>query len=250
MMNAIRAEWIKLRTIRSTWVLLFVSIGLTLLISIPISMFAIKAQDTFDRGSGSMINVLLLGVALATSLLGVVSTLLASGEFRFTIRQTFAAEPNRLRVFAAKVITSVGATAAVGAAMIALALGSSALILKIRHIGISFDNQGWSVAIGAWLYLILFSLAGLAIAFIIRHSAGAIVALLVWSLLLEGIVLLMATAWFKWFARYLPFNAGQRMSSFQDNTILFGRWNGGVYFAGFVAVLLALGAFLVNRRDA
>jgi ABC-2 type transport system permease protein len=250
MMNAIRAEWIKLRTIRSTWVLLFVSIGLTLLISLPISIFAIKADTEFDRGSQSMITVLLFGVALSTSLLGVVSTLLASGEFRFTIRQTFAAEPKRMRVFAAKVITSVGATAVVGAAMIALALGSSALILKIRDVPISFANQGWSVAIGSWLYLILFSLAGMAIAFIIRHSAGAIVALLVWSLLLEGIVFLMATAWFKWFARYLPFSAGQRMSAFRDDTNLFGRWNGGLYFAGFVAVLLAFGAFLMNRRDA
>ena len=248
MMNAIRAEWIKLRTIRSTWVLLIVSVIITLLISTLISMYGIDRQD--GTGNVSMISKVLIGVSLSTSLLGVVATLLASSDFRFTIRQTYAAEPRRLRVFAAKVITSACATGAVGAFMIGLALGSSALILKARGMQLSFDKQGWSVAIGAWLYLVLFCLAALAIAHIIKHSAGAIVTLLVWTLIVENILIVMSMSWFKWMTRYFPFSAGQRLVTYQDDTQLFGRWTGGLYFAGVIGLLFLLGAFLIQRRDA
>ena len=98
--------------------------------------------------------------------------------------------------------------------------------------------------------MILFSLAGLAIAHIIRHSAGSIVTLLVWSLVLENILLALSLAFFKSGTRYLPFNAGQRLYNGGDDTQLFSRWNGGLYFAGFVAVLLGIGALFVQRRDA
>ena len=134
--------------------------------------------------------------------------------------------------------------------MIGLALGSSALILKARGMQLSFDKQGWSVAIGAWLYLVLFCLAALAIAHIIKHSAGAIVTLLVWTLIVENILIVMSMSWFKWMTRYFPFSAGQRLVTYQDDTQLFGRWTGGLYFAGVIGLLFLLGAFLIQRRDA
>jgi hypothetical protein len=50
--------------------------------------------------------------------------------------------------------------------------------------------------------------------------------------------------------RWLPFTAGGRLTNFNDDTLLLGRWTGGLYFAAWVAALLALGAYLLKRRDA
>ena len=251
MMNAIRAEWIKLRTITSTWVLLIVSIVLTLFFSTLLA-FVSNRDSGGRRGDGPAptIETMLTGVGLATFLVGVVAVLLASGDFRFTIRPTFAAEPRRLRVLLAKMVVVVVASALSGAVMITLALGTSSFILKRRGISLDFNSGGRSTAVGLLLYMMLFSLAGLAIGNLVRHSAGAIVVLILWPLLVESILGGLSRNWFSWLTRWLPFAAGQRMISFADDTLLFGQWTGGAYFAGFVALLLVLAAVFLRRRDA
>jgi ABC-2 type transport system permease protein len=252
MMNAIRAEWIKLRTIRSTWVLLFVAIALTVGFAILLGFVASSdgGGRRGDGGPGPTVQTTLVGFAIATLLVGVVSVLLATGDFRFTIRQTLAAEPRRLRVMAAKAIVVTLASAIIGAVMIALAVGIGSLIFKSRDLSLNFKDDGWSTIIGSLLYLILYSLAGLAIGLLVRHSAGAIVLLLVWPLLVEPIVGALSRNYFSWMLRWLPFSAGSRMTSFSDDTLLLGRWTGGLYFGAWVAALLVLGSYLLKRRDA
>jgi ABC-2 type transport system permease protein len=252
MKNALQAEWIKLRTITSTKVLVIVSIVLTIGFAV---LFAFVTKGASGRKGGddgppSTVSAMLAGVEFATFLLGVVAVLVATGDFRFTIRQTFAADPKRLRVLAAKALVVTVVSAVAGAVMVAVALGLSSAILRSRSLHLDFSNQGKSNAVGVVLYLVLFSLAGVALGHIIRHSAGAIVTLILWPLLLESIVGALAHNYFKWMERWLPFSAGRRLVNFQDDTNLFGRWTGGFYFAGFVAVLLALAAFFTNHRDA
>ncbi len=251
MMNAVRAEWIKLRTITSTWVLLIVSILLALFFSTLLAF--LSKRDGGRRGGDGLapsVEVMLTGVGLATFLVGVVAVLLATGDFRFTIRPTFAAEPRRLRVLLAKMTVVMVASAICGAVMIGLALGTSSLVLKRRGLSLDFSSGGRSAAVGMLVYLILFGLAGLAIGNLIRHSAGAIVVLTLWPLLVEPILKGLSRNWFSWLTRWLPFAAGQRMMSFKDDTLLFGQWTGGAYFAGFVALLLVLAFVFVRRRDA
>jgi ABC-2 type transport system permease protein len=252
MMNAIRAEWIKLRTIRSTWVLLIVSVVLTIGFAVLLG-FVVDEGGAGRRGNGgpgSTVDTTLVGFAIATLLVGVVSVLLATGDFRFTIRQTLAAEPRRLRVMVAKAIVVTLASAVIGAVMIALAVGIGSLIFKSRNMPLSFQDGGWSTIFGSLLHLVLFSLAGLAVGLLIRHSAGAIVVLLVWPLLVEPILGALSRNYFSWMLRWLPFSAGSRLTSFNDDTLLLGRWTGGLYFAAWIAVALALGAYLLKRRDA
>ncbi len=252
MMNAVRAEWIKLRTIRSTWVLLIVSIVLTVGFAVLLGFVAERGGggQRGDGGPEPTVETILVGFAIATLLVGVVSVLLATGDFRFTIRQTLAAEPRRLRVMAAKAMVVTLASTIIGAVMIALAVGIGSLIFKSRSMSLSFKDDGWSTIIGSLLYLILFSLAGLAIGLLLRHSAGAIVLLLLLPLLVEPILGALSRNYFSWMLRWLPFTAGGRMTSFNDDTLLLGRWTGGLYFAAWVAALLALGAYLLKRRDA
>lgn len=255
MINALRAEWIKLRTITSTRVLLICSFLVTLGFAVLLAFISTTVRTGGNGrhggdGPSPDVSTMLVGLEIATTLLGVVAVLVAVGDFRFTIRPTFAAEPRRLRVFAAKSILVAAVSSVIGALMIAIALGVSSLILKNRGTTLDFTHQGKSVALGWLLYLVLYSLAGLAIGQLIRHSAGAIVTLIVWSLVLENILAGLSIFFFTWMTKWLPFSAGSRLYSFKDDTELFGRWTGGLYFAGFVALLWIAAAIFTRRRDA
>src|SRR5699024_161180 len=107
MLNSIRSEWIKFRSVRSTLLLLGAGGALTVLFAVLIARDLARDQQTFhltDISAGSNIAVYLFG-ALGVQIIGQ--------EYRFnTIRSTFLATPKRLRVYLAKMIVVSAAVAA------------------------------------------------------------------------------------------------------------------------------------------
>ena len=110
-----RMEWIKLRSLRSTW--------LTLAIAVAASAGIALATGSSSTTSGGMfVGNTLVGMLVGVLLIGVVGVLAMTSEYTSgTIRATFAAAPRRLRVLAAK-------AAVVGA--VALITGEAAAFLS------------------------------------------------------------------------------------------------------------------------
>src|SRR5436190_17003791 len=104
MIDTLRSEWIKLRTVRMNWVMGIVALAFPLIVSTLTAALkkksTLRTQDIFDVITGtSVVSALLLGVVAASGV---------AGEFGFgTIRPTFAATPRRLRVVAAKAVVTV-----------------------------------------------------------------------------------------------------------------------------------------------
>ena len=167
-----RMEWIKLRSLRSTW--------LTLAIAVAASAGIALATGSSTTSGGVFVGNTLVGMLIGVLLIGVVGVLAMTSEYTSgTIRATFAAAPRRLRVLAAK-------AAVVGA--VALITGETAAFLSffagcmtLRH-GITapaLSQPGVLRAIvltGASLSLI--GLFGLGLGAIIRHTAAAITVVL------------------------------------------------------------------------
>src|SRR6201994_3601868 len=163
-----RMEWIKLRSLRSTW--------LTLAIAVAASAGIALATGSSTTSGGMFVGNTLVGMLIGVLLIGVVGVLAMTSEYTSgTIRATFAAAPRRLSVMAAK-------TAVVGA--VALITGEAAAFLSffaggmtLRH-GITapaLSQPGVLRAVvltGASLSLI--GLFGLGLGAIIRHTAAAI----------------------------------------------------------------------------
>ena len=106
--GVLRAEWTKLRTVRSTiWsllatVVLTIGIGAlaTAVIAARWNQLSLFQRLTFDPVSQS-----LTGLLFAQLALGVLGMLVVSGEYGTgTIRSTLAAVPNRPLVLAAKAV--------------------------------------------------------------------------------------------------------------------------------------------------
>ncbi len=105
MINVVRSEWIKVRTVAMHWVLALIAIAFPLVITILTALFN---GDSADFDTRSLLEVLGGTSVVAVLLLGVLAAATVTSDFGFnTIRPTFAATPRRLRVMGAKVFVMV-----------------------------------------------------------------------------------------------------------------------------------------------
>ena len=116
-------EWIKLRSLRSTWWTLAVTVAGAAAIAVAVG---VNTEDA----AGDLTNNALAGISLGLLLTGILGVLTATSEHSSgTIRSTLAAIPNRPLVLAAKaaVFGVVALAAGEAAAFVAFFAGRAAL---------------------------------------------------------------------------------------------------------------------------
>jgi ABC-2 type transport system permease protein len=247
-MDFVASEWIKLRSVRSTIVLLIVvlatGVGFSLLTSASIPADQLEEVDEL----GGRLTLVLSGVSIGLTLFAVLGVLSISQELRFgTIRVTFAAVPSRSPVVVAKAVVLAVVALAVTIPTVILAAGVGGIVLEARDLPIDFgDPDVRRALLGAVVLAALYALLGLAVGCIVRHQVFALVVIIVWPVVVEPIVNAISAD----VGKYLPFQAGNALISTGDNDDLLPPLAGGLYLAGFALVLLAIGLVLVHRRDA
>jgi ABC-2 type transport system permease protein len=243
--DAIRSEWIKVSTIRVTWVLTLAAIAFPLAITV---LTAIFAEDPPD---GSDLAGLVAGLTIVSAmLLGVVASLGITNEFSHgTIRPTFAAMPDRVRPLLAKPIVQVTLAVVVTAAIVVAGwLAGSALADEAQ----SLDDDGAAPAlVGVVVLAVGLTLLGYGLGLLIRNSAATICLLLLWPLIAEGLVAgLLSAVGADGLLKFLPYSSGFNMAVTDPDPELFGRVAGGLYFFAWVIVTVVLGFISARRRDA
>jgi ABC-2 type transport system permease protein len=190
---------------------------------------------------------LLAGVALLLGILGM------AGEFRHhTVTQTFLVTPDRGRVVAAKLVAyplaaialalaTLAVTAAVAAGWLA-AKGITPSSLLDARLGRALGH----VLLGAVLAAGLCGLVGVGVAALVRNQVAALVGMLVWVLVVEGLLmsLLSAPSLGKW----LPSAAAAAAISSPGGARL-SRLGGTLLLAGYALAFALAGTRLVVRRD-
>lgn len=167
--QAVRMEWIKLRTLRSTWWTLAATMaGAT-------GIAAAVGANTKDA-SADLTNNALAGVAPAVLLVGVLGVLTMTSEYSSgMIRATLAAVPNRPLVLAAKA-TVFGLTTLVTGeltAFTAFTVGRMTLPGRIPPPDLTQPGVLRAVVLSG-LGIGLIGLFGMGLGAMIRHSAAAL----------------------------------------------------------------------------
>lgn len=194
--QALRSEWTKIRTVRSTmWtlgVMLVLVIGINLLVVVPI--------DNSDDTSVPVLAPGLFGLLLGQLAIITLGVLVITSEYGTgMIRTTLTACPQRSRVLTAKAVvffvlsfvtTTVACTIT---ALISWSVTSGKQVSEFDHDqpgvvvrdGLTAANGAeWlGATVGVGLYVALLGLLALAVGTLLRHSAGAITAMM-------GVVLL------------------------------------------------------------
>jgi ABC-type transport system involved in multi-copper enzyme maturation permease subunit len=128
-------------------------------------------------------------------------------------------------------------------------MGSAMLHSKIA---VSLGDPGvLRAALGVGLYLAVLGLFALAIGGILRHTAGAITGVIAFVLVVAPLTQLIPGSVGKHIHAYLPTEAGHLIAqSVQTKDDLLSPWQGFGVFCLWTAVLLAVAAYLLRRRDA
>lgn len=237
MIDQIRSEWLKIRSVRSYWIIA----GFAALLAFAIGSLIGKNMETSDG-----VEAVLIGMtAVPPFLLYVLGVQVIGQEYRFsTIRTTLAVTPKRGRVIGAKVIVvALLALACAAAFFVAAAIGVSIFGKAPIDFG---ATKLMSQVVGAFAYVVLLAEFGLALGTILRQPAAAIAIGLVWITAVENVLTNVMPKSTKW----LPLKAANGLVSTTTDSEGFSRLAGGLYAAAVIAGLLMIGNELVRRRDA
>ena len=254
----LHAEWTKLRSVRSTmWSLLLLVIfvpGLTVLVTaVTVSQWSktdpsTRAQIVADPTSTILGGGFQLG-QLTIAVLGVM--VIATEYSTGMIRASLLAVPRRTPMLAAKAIVFAAVVFVFGEIVAFPSFFIGAAILH-SHAPVSIGDPGvLRAVIGAGLYLTVLGLFALAIAAIVRHTAGAITGVIAFILVLAPLTQLLPGRVGKHVHAYMPTEAGHLIGqAHQAKNDLLTPWQGLGVFCLWTAVLLAVATYLLQRRDA
>lgn len=249
MIGVLKSELFKLRTTRATKIVVICSVALPAIIFSLTSMFAFSNGEMGDSLASMVGNF----APLTGLLLGVVGVLCSTQEYsQGTIRITLVATPNRLKVFVAKLLTTLVVSVASALLMLLLCLLPSQVILSTRNVTFELIGSDIRVLFSAVILSAFLSILGLSLGLIFKSSPGAISALLLWPTILEGMVFgLLSVAFDNNMMKFAPVqgNGFRLIATYvgtDENTWLVSL----TYFSAFVAVFAVLGAVLFARRDA
>lgn len=252
--NVLRAEFAKLRTVRSTyWTLLIAfasNIGFAALAAAVIA----PRLSAHDRAQVDVVQLALAGIHLSQIAYGVLGALVITGEYSSgMIRATFAATPRRRTLLGAKalVLTIATLTTSVTSTLAAYLVFLAALPANTMA-GTGLSDPGIARAVlGGGLYLTVLALVGFGLGVVLRSSAGAI-AMLFGLLFVPPLLLdLLPGNWRNDVGPYIPMEAGgQIYVAVRHEAVALAPWTGLAVFCAYAAAALVAGFAIVNRRDA
>jgi ABC-2 type transport system permease protein len=248
--RVMNSEWIKFRTLRSSWIMLLaatiVMIGIDVLIGYNIGKHfeGLAPEDAAPSGA-------LQGLFAGQLLIGVLGVLFVTGEYSTgMIRSTLAAVPRRLPVLGAK--AAVFGSVAFASMLLATVVGFLGAQGFLSHYG---HGSSWSdptvlrVVFGTALYLTLIGLLGSAIGWILRSTPGGISTLVGLLLVVPVLLEVLPGTWAKDAAKFLPGEAGSSFYSSVHAADTLTPATGLLVLVLWVVVAMGLAGVLLKRRD-
>jgi ABC-2 type transport system permease protein len=255
----LRSEWTKLRSIRSTWIILGLALGLSIGFSALMALVTgltygdISLPGAFDPVQGSMFGMPFRIVLLVVFGVTAVTSEYSSGM----IRTTFIANPRRARVFAAKAIV-VGTLGVVVSAITALGmfLVSQPIFAAygLETARLTDGDAARFTIVYSIVFGLIYTLIPLSLGFLLRGAASAITAS-VGFLFLPWMLIPVVPIWVQEnVLRYLP-NVAMDSLALAGMTVAdamtthLSQTPAMVVIAVWLAGLLAAAAFALARRD-
>ena len=237
-------EWIKLRSLRSTWLTLALTIAAAAGVGV-----AVGANTKDVSNHPDLTNNVLGGIAPGLLLTGVLGVLTMTSEYTSgMIRATLSAAPNRPLLLAAKAAMFGAVALAVGevASFTAFLAGSLSLPEWISAPSLAQPGALRAVLMSGAAYCLI-GLLGLGLGAVIRHSAAAL-GVLVGGVYVAGQFLAVTAHQLQ---AYVPvLIVGNSLSTTKRLEGTLSPWAGLGVLSLYSAVALGVGGWLLVRRDA
>lgn len=259
--GALRSEFTKIRSVRSTrWTLLAV-----IVLTVVLGAVAVYGQAKshrapyFDPTAWS-----LGGVWLTELLIGVIGTLVITSEYATgMIRTSLTVLPRRGMLVAAKAVVLAAVAFVTGLIASFASFFTGQAIMSSHHISTTIGHPGVVRAIvGGALYLTVGALLALGIGLLIRHTAAALATAVAVLFLLPIAGSLLPHRLQDQVDKWLPTAAGAQLwtvnhaphlnsaSPIGASGPMLAPWTGFAVFCGYAAMALAAGLISFRKLDA
>jgi ABC-2 type transport system permease protein len=258
----LRSEWIKLRSIRSTWwcfaIFVVLTVGLGALVASTIS--AMGGSDA----QSSAVQAVTVGISFGALVIGVLGVLVIAGEYGTgMIRSTLTAVPTRVPALIAKALVFAVVTFVVSVVAFAITVPITVGLLSRTDIVVDLgDPAYWLALLGGAGYLVAVGLISFCIGAILRNTAGG-VAVSLGLVLVVPIVIgiiggLTQLTWLINVGRLLPSELGTTLYGYPSTGAtapasdfwVFEPWQAALLLLAWVVALFTTAAVLLKRRDA
>lgn len=252
--RVVASEVVKFRSVRSTaWAL-----PLTALVMVAFAGLQAWGAVTLELDAAelgiSAAGLAVSGLFFAQIVVVVLAVLSIGGEYSTgQIRSTLTAVPTRVPALLAKALVLFVAVAVTTLVAVALALAVVTPFLGDLGLSVTLGADDLRVLGGAALYLATVAVLALAVAAMLRHTAGALATMLALLLVVENVIAALPFEFFRTISPYLPQTAGTRLTLEQsviDATTGLGAWQGYGVLAAWTVLAAVVAAVLLRRRDA
>jgi len=267
--NATRAEFGKVFTVRLWWILLIVMFAYVALLSGVLA--GVFGSLNLPRGATgpaiidlSQVHLVVYSTASAIGyvfpvLLGALS---ATSEFRHqTLTPTFLANPRRAQVLVAKTVSMAAVGALFGLVSLVASVGTGAVVLTAVGRDARFDDPDtWVLAVRVLLAMALWAVIGVALGTLVPNQVAVLVIVLGFTQFVEPILRSVSPIW-EWTAtvgQFLPGAASDALVGWSVFTSLGSAtgggvslewWQGGLVLFGVAVVAGVIGYAAVWKRD-
>lgn len=231
MQTLIASEVLKLRTIRSPWLLLLVAQGV-----VVVGVIGAVASES-DLQSTSTLAKAAAHVGLVSMVSLVLGVLAVAGEYRHrTIADTYLTTPGREPVLRAKLVVYAVLGLLVGITASVTALITMLIAWKIKGVSLPLSSPDlWETLGGDVIWNATFAVIGVSLGAIVRNLTAAVAAALLWIALVEGLVGQLLGG----LSRWLPVASGAalgRASGISSSTPL-PAWGAALVLAAYAGAL-------------
>ena len=255
-LRSVRAEWIKLWTLRSTWITSFIAIALTVLFGAGVTAALGQSERYQDIAKESIT----AGLNFGQIVVAVLGALIITGEYSSgQIRSSLAAVPKRGRFLLSKAVVLAVVSFILGSVSVFLSWAISKPFIG-EHAGSLTDSHYAGHIWGSGLVFAVIALMALGLGFLLRSTAGTITVIVSLLFIITAPLQLAASKW-DWVFKIigcLPSTVAQAVSDpFQRTT----EWGGQgaqflthgqaiAVFAAWALIPLITAWIVFSRRDA
>jgi ABC-2 type transport system permease protein len=252
--DALRSEFTKIRSTRSTYWTLFALIVVCIGIGALASAGTASHPDGISAAEFDATQQSLAGLYVGQLVIAALGALTITSEYSTgMIRTSLTVQPRRGVVFAAKAVVFAVVTLITG---LITSFGSffvGQAILSSAHLSASLGQPNvLRAVIGGALFLTACGMLAYGLGAILRHTAAAISAAIGLLFVLTVLVQFLPHSWQDNVDKWMPALAGSQIwaTKATSGPHMFSAWGGFAVLAGWAAVAIVAGLFLFRTRDA
>ena len=251
--GALRSEFTKIRSVRSTyWTLLAMFV-------VTVGFGALASTGAAHGPHGPFFDPTrqsLAGLYIGQLIIGVLGVLVISSEYATgMIRTTLTTNPHRGVMIAAKgvVFTVVALVTSLVTSFAAFFVGQA--LMSSDHISTTIGSPNvLRAVIGGALFLTACGVLAFGLGLLIRHTAGGIGAVTGLLFVVTILVNFLPQSWQDHVDKWVPALAGGQLWMTGPRppgaTPMFGPWTSFAILCGYAGVAVAAGVILFRKRDA